>query len=80
MATVATDGTGEINIKATYGGGLDMRAAVGHLTRNIKIRGSTEDNWGGHFFVYHWIDDTLLTPVDARGSIVLDSVELINMG
>lgn len=34
-----------------------MRAAVGHISRNIKISGTTEDNWGGHIFVYHWIDD-----------------------
>ena len=57
-----------------------MRAAVGHLTRNIKIKGSTEDNWGGHFFVYHWIDNTVTPAVNARGTIILDSIELSNMG
>ncbi len=34
-----------------------MRAIVGHLTRNIKIVGTETDNWGGHIYVYHWIDE-----------------------
>lgn len=27
-------------------GTLDMRAVVGHLTRNVKISGSKDNNWG----------------------------------
>jgi len=56
-ATVTTDDSGLNQISSDYGGGLDMRAIVGHLTRNIKIQGSSTDNWGGHIYVYHWIDD-----------------------
>jgi len=57
-----------------------MRATVGHITRSIKIYGSGLDNWGGHIFVYHWIDDKKDPPINARGVIVLDGVELFNMG
>lgn len=32
-----------------------MRAAVGHITRNIKITGTREDSLGGCVFVYHWL-------------------------
>ena len=77
--TVSTDAStpGQINIKSTFGGkGLDMRAAVGHITRNIKISGSEDDNWGAHIFVYHWIDPSKTPAVDARGVIILDSIEL----
>lgn len=40
--TVSSTSTkpGEINIGSNFGVNLDMRAAVGHITRNIKIRGS----------------------------------------
>jgi len=32
-----------------------MRAAVGHLTRNIKIMGEVESTgWGGRIFSYLW--------------------------
>ena len=57
-----------------------MRATVGHLTRNIKISGSSEDNLGGHFYIYHWIDESKKPAINARGNIILDSVELYNMG
>lgn len=77
-ATVTTDDSGLNQISSDYGGGLDMRAIVGHLTRNIKIQGSSTDNWGGHIYVYHWIDDK--QGIDSRGSIQLESVELYNMG
>lgn len=76
--TAASDGSGLNQISADYGGGLDMRAVVGHLTRNIVIQGSVQDNWGGHIFVYHWIDEK--QQINSRGSIQLESVELVNMG
>lgn len=40
--TVSSTGSkpGEINIGSNFGVNLDMRAGVGHITRNIKIRGS----------------------------------------
>jgi len=47
--TVGLDtNTSEISIGSSYSGTLDMRAGVGHLTRNIKIYGTAEDGWGGH--------------------------------
>lgn len=76
--TVASDSSGLNQISGDFGGGLDMRAIVGHLTRNIKIQGSGTDNWGGHIYVYHWIDNT--QQVNTRGTIILESVELYNMG
>ncbi len=32
-----------------------MRCGVGHLSRKIKISGTSEDGLGGTLFVYHWI-------------------------
>ena len=57
-----------------------MRATVGHLTRNIKISGTPEDNWGGHIYIYNWIVEKEQDPINARGSITFDGVELNNMG
>ena len=36
-----------------------MRCAVGHLTRNFKIRGdSTNGNkWGGRVLIYQWANN-----------------------
>lgn len=31
-----------------------MRTAVGHITRNIKISGTVDDETGGHIQVYYW--------------------------
>ena len=81
--TVATDGSGITNIDVKFGGGLDMRAGVGHITRNIKIEGTSEDNLGGTLFVYHWIvidEDNPVNAVNQRGSVILNGVELNNMG
>jgi hypothetical protein len=41
--------------ESQFGGDIDMRAAVGHTNRAIKILGSDEDSLGGHLQVYHWI-------------------------
>lgn len=50
------------------------------MTRNIKVSGSTQDNWGGSIFIYHWIDDAADPKVNARGVVILDGVELFNVG
>jgi hypothetical protein len=39
--TVNTKGTANINIDPKFQGSLDMRATVSHLSRNIKIIGTT---------------------------------------
>lgn len=57
-----------------------MRATVGHLSRNIKIRGNIEDDWGGTLLVYHWIFENATDSISARGSVFLDGVEFFNMG
>lgn len=59
-----------------------MRTAVGHLTRNIKISGDGQDGWGGHLLVYEWIyyNDVTKETSDFRGSMILNGVELNNMG
>lgn len=36
---------------------LDQRAVVAHITRNIKIKGSKQDDWGCHVLVYHYMND-----------------------
>jgi len=46
--TVDSNDKAELEIDEMYGGGIDMRCAVGHLTRSIKIFGSNEDGLGGH--------------------------------
>lgn len=60
-----------------------MRAAVGHLTRNIKIKGEDKDGWGGKVFSYfwRWVDenDPSVT-ASLRGRVVMDGVEFENMG
>ena len=54
-----------------------MRAAVGHITRNIKIKGSTDSSWGCRVLVYAYKagDDTIL-----RGYTKLSGVEFENCG
>lgn len=37
-------------------GVLDTRAAVGHLTRNIKIIAGTDVNWGFHMIIQGYFD------------------------
>lgn len=55
---------------------LDLRSEVVHLTRNIVISGTDEDNWGGRILVYLWSGAGFAF----RGQVELDGVELINMG
>lgn len=71
-----------MKIEDIYGGGLDLRASVGHITRNIKIKGSDEDDLGGHLQVYHYIysDEEQGIDINSRGKIHLSGVEMDNMG
>jgi hypothetical protein len=58
---------------------IDMRCTVGHLTRNVKLYGTSEDNLGGHLFVYHYGQDPD-QGLAFHGEIDLTGVELYNMG
>lgn len=61
-----------------------MRAAVGHLSRKVKIRGEEHSTkWGGRVFSYlwRWVDENDSTnTANLRGQIIFDGVEFINMG
>jgi hypothetical protein len=46
--SVGTNAESHLQIAGNFGGGIDMRCVVGHVTRNIRISGSEEDLWGGH--------------------------------
>ena len=58
-----------------FGGDIDMRASVGHVSRKIKFLGSKEDSLGGHLQVYHWILQEEGRDINQRGSIYLNGVE-----
>lgn len=49
---------------------LDLRAVVMHITRNIVIAGTPDDNWGGRVLVYLWMG----TGFALRGQVELDGV------
>ena len=57
-----------------------MRARVGHLTRNIKIIGVSEDNLGGHLLVYGKMEMRNGEATFFRGVVTLTGVEFFNMG
>ena len=57
-----------------------MRARVGHLTRNIKIIGVSEDNLGGHLLVYGKMEMRNDKATFFRGVVTLSGVEFFNMG
>jgi hypothetical protein len=75
-------GHGFVKIDPSLGGELDMRAGVGHVTRNIKITSTNDGSWGGSVQIYHWylIDPStkVLTPL--LGSATLSGVEFFNGG
>lgn len=48
-STVGLTDDNEVKIDPKYGNGLDLRSSVGHITRNIKITATNEDDLGGHF-------------------------------
>ena len=53
---------------------IDTRAAVGHLTRNIRIENGRNSSWGYCLLIYQ--DDNC----NETGSVKMSSVELINGG
>lgn len=57
-------------------GTLDTRAAVGHLTRNIKIVSGQDAGWGYHLIAYGFHDGVSLK----AGSLILQGVELYEGG
>jgi len=64
-------------------GELDMRAEIGHLTRNIIFEGTDEDGWGGR--IYTTVIPTIYededgNPIIDRGQTILYGVGLTYMG
>jgi hypothetical protein len=58
-------------------GTIDMRAAVGHITRKIKIlRGADSNNWGFRVLVYGFIDGD----ITRVGVTKLNGVEFVEGG
>lgn len=52
-------------------GVLDTRAAVGHITRNIKIISGADEGWGFQLLIYGYLyNNTILR----AGSAVLQGV------
>lgn len=57
-------------------GTLDTRAAVGLLTRNIRIMAGDDDGWGFQMIVQGYFDGVKVR----SGSVVLQGVEFVNGG
>ena len=57
---------------------LDMRAAVGSLTRNIKIKGDRVEDWGCNVMVYQYSDE--YNGRVRRGNINFEGVEISYCG
>lgn len=73
---------GAASVDATISGGIDIRAEVLHLTRNIKVAGTNEDGWGAHVVSAHnkdsgFISGQLIT-IERKGYMILDHVEFVN--
>ena len=51
-------------------GTLDTRAAVGYLTRNIRVISGPDSGWGYHLIAYGYMDNTTLR----TGSVILHGV------
>lgn len=64
-----------VTISNSYGT-LDTRAAVGHLSRNIKIFSGADQAWGYQIIVNGYIDNVTLR----SGSVIFKGVEFINGG
>lgn len=70
-------------IMSKQNGTIDVRAAVGLLTRNIKItKGADPDNWGCRIQLYSYIMETnsTLPPTPLNGYIIFDGVEVNGCG
>lgn len=64
-----------------YGDGLDLRATVAKLNRNVVIKGSDEGDWGVHILIYNWLATTTNgTTVTLNGLLNLNNVEVQNGG
>jgi hypothetical protein len=55
-----------------------MRAAVGHLSRNIRFKAEEKDNWGGRLLVTKFTD--FVNQVDYIGNVTLQGVEISGYG
>jgi hypothetical protein len=79
---VSFDHYGAASIDSSVSGGIDIRAEVVHLSRNIKVSGTNEDRWGGHVVTAHNEDTQFLAgqlaTVTRRGWAKIDSVEFVN--
>lgn len=53
-----------------------MRAAVGHLTRNIKIFPGSDQGWGNRVLIYRFLDGTTVR----SGYANIDGVEFKQCG
>ena len=76
------DHYGASSVDSTKSGGIDIRAEVLHLTRNIKVQGTNEDRWGAHIVTAHNLDSgfvagTLIT-TQRKGHAIIDHVEFVN--
>ncbi len=54
QVTASASGLGLNEFSSVAGADLDMRAGVGHITRNLLINSTTDGGWGVHFMVYDW--------------------------
>lgn len=65
-------------ITNSYGGQIDVRSAVGLLTRNIKItKGPDANNWGCRVLIYGFLpipEGNVKTTTPKNGYAILDGV------
>jgi hypothetical protein len=59
--------------------GVDMRGEVITLSRNIKIRGTDEEDWGGMIITTDSVEfDSSMKMTIRNGITILDNVEVYN--
>ena len=82
QAPILFEHYGAASHDATVSGGIDIRAEVIHLTRNIKVTGTNQDKWGAHVVTAHNKDSQFLNgqlrTITRRGYAVIDHVEFVN--
>ena len=82
QAPISFEHYGAANHDDSVSGGIDIRAEVVHLTRNIKVIGTNEDRWGAHVVTAHNKDAQFLNgeirTVTRRGFAIIDHVEFMN--
>ena len=64
----------------TEQGELDMRAEVGHLTRNLVVESSTEDDWGCNIITPSFATINGSIKGTNQGSLILRGVEIKKCG